>query len=101
MSYERTCGECVWKLPAGGPCYGSLICDHFSQRPATADELRAELLERAEALDGVALSICRIHGVTPPDLRWRVVGRYTRGSGYRAALRPVPCIHRDGDEGIE
>lgn len=106
MSYERTCGECRWyhgpvKNWAPELCSFSGIapklCDRFSQRPATADELRAELLERAEALDGVA------HGI---GLRYRsgwestvVLPPAERRFGVYA--RVIVCVHRDGDEGIE
>jgi hypothetical protein len=84
MSYERTCDECIFDHPEHSCRQAPIPECGFSQRPATADELRAELLERAEALDGVTLDM--------EDEWWS----YIRINGEWE-----PCVRRDGDEGIE
>jgi hypothetical protein len=97
MIYKRTCWGCKNAERPTCPEDMNTTCIEFSQRPATADELRAELLERAEAQTALAYTFKsgylgqwgnKVFGFIGPQ------GRFGQ-------QRIVPCVHRDGDEGIE
>jgi hypothetical protein len=93
MSYERTCGECNKEAYCPRLPRYPRRCDDFLQRPATADELRAERDERAEA------QTAAVYNFKSGYLgRWKSGVRLPNGGGWNLV---VPCVHRDGDEGIE
>jgi hypothetical protein len=78
----------------GNAAAAAATCAHFTATPATADELRAELLERAKAQTAVAYTFKSEYLG-----QWHTVADIV--FERHGSTRRVPCVHRDGDEGIE
>lgn len=65
MPYERTCGNCFFKMGASF-CefhFGPDVCPYFKQRDATVTELKIELLKRCEELQIVSDRLGRIEKI--------------------------------------